>query len=125
MPFKETELELHVKDRENGAMLGFVELCHILKFRKPNRKRKHVNVSHLFVPPPTRNFCVDRRGHEQCEECRRTGYPEQNPPDRLWWEQVYTKHSTHGAAQHYYYYGSTALCWALTAFQFLDPIHSR
>jgi hypothetical protein len=24
-----------------------------------------------------------------------------------------------------YYYGSTALCWALAAFQFLDPIHNR
>jgi hypothetical protein len=22
-------------------------------------------------------------------------------------------------------YGSTALCWALDAFQFLDPLHSR
>jgi hypothetical protein len=25
----------------------------------------------------------------------------------------------------YYYYGSIALCWALAAFPFLDPIHSR
>jgi hypothetical protein len=25
----------------------------------------------------------------------------------------------------YYYYGSTALCWALAAFQFLDLLHGR
>jgi hypothetical protein len=25
----------------------------------------------------------------------------------------------------YYYYGSTALCWALALFQFLHPIHCR
>jgi hypothetical protein len=26
---------------------------------------------------------------------------------------------------YYYYYGSTTLCWALAAFQFLDTMHSR
>jgi hypothetical protein len=26
---------------------------------------------------------------------------------------------------YYYYYGSTAICWVLADFQFLDPIRSR
>jgi hypothetical protein len=36
-----------------------------------------------------------------------------------------TVHSIGKLNVYYYYYCTTALCWTLAAFQFLDSIHSR
>jgi hypothetical protein len=101
---------IYTRNYPSNLMLAHIYLIHVVNYIK--FKYKFID----FLDIAT-GYRVDGRGSFP-EKARVFSSPSR--PDRLW-----SQPTSYPMVMYICIYGSTALCWILVAFQFLNPVHQR